>query len=282
MEVGIIGALANGALKKKYIASLKEKGIKHRLTPDQDESRGSGTCTVLITTNDKGVSERTMLTNLGVSGEIIVSEEDLCWLTAAQCLLVEGYLFRPESTYESICCAAQRMKSAGKKVALTLSADFCVSENRDKMLDFIKNYVHIVVGNETEAQLLTGATSPEMAAQILQRQDYQGAVTCGPNGAYVFDKTGVFFIESPAVPAEHVKDTTGAGDQFLAGFLYELFNGRPIKHAGERGAFCAGEVIKQWGGQPHLSFISESSSIPYDAIELKAVEAHAETIELTA
>ncbi|MDP3371329.1 MAG: adenosine kinase [Candidatus Paracaedibacteraceae bacterium] len=278
MEVGIIGALAADILGNEYIASLNAKGIKYRLTPAQNKKRGSGTCTVLITENEAGISERTMLTNLGVSGEIIVSEEDLLWLTTAQCLLVEGYLFRPESTYESICYAAERMKSAGKKVALTLSADFCVSGNRDKMLDFINSYVDIVVGNETEAQLLTDASTPEMAAEILKEKKLKGAVTCGANGAYVFDETGVYFIDSPEVSAERVKDTTGAGDQFLAGFLYELFNDGSIQNAGKTGAFCAGDVIKQWGGQPHNSFIDESLFIPYDAIKPEV----AESIELKA
>lgn len=245
-EVGLIGSLANDGLGELYVKSLEEKKIQYRITPIDDHSPGSGNCTVLVT--HENISERTMLTNLGVSGKVIISDEDLEWLSRAECLIVEGYLFQPECTYQTICKAAAKMKKNNKKVALTLSADFCVSNSLEEMMDYIQSYVDIIVGNENEMKELTQVDSPLKAAFILSDLGLTGAVTCGNSGAYVFNSTRIIFISCPSVT--NVIDTTGAGDQFFAGFLYGLFNNKELGAAGHVGAYRAGQIVQLWGGQP--------------------------------
>lgn len=247
-KVSISGSLAEDYFEELYTTSLKERGIIHRPTPPQNPSLGSGTCTIFITEDDSGTSERTMLTNLGVSGEVILSDADIEFIGSAKWLLVEGYLFEPESTYNSMCRAAQKMKDNKKKVAITLSADFCVRKNLKLINEFITEYADIVVGNNTEAMILTGSPTPGESSKILQKRGLTGAVTCGNMGAFVFDQESVCFIPSPKV--EEVVDTTGAGDQFFAGFIFRLFQGGTIQEAGRFGAECAGNVIKTWGAQP--------------------------------
>jgi sugar/nucleoside kinase (ribokinase family) len=45
-------------------------------------------------------------------------------------------------------------------------------------------------------------------------------------------------------------DTTGAGDQFAAGFLYGLATGAPLDVAGRMGCIAAAEVITHYGARP--------------------------------
>jgi len=47
-----------------------------------------------------------------------------------------------------------------------------------------------------------------------------------------------------------VIDTTGAGDQFAAGFLYGLTRGKSLKDCGRLGALAAAEVISHYGARP--------------------------------
>ena len=52
---------------------------------------------------------------------------------------------------------------------------------------------------------------------------------------------------------DQVVDTTGAGDQFAAGFLYGLTHGYDLGTAARLGALAAGEVISHLGARPAVS-----------------------------
>jgi sugar/nucleoside kinase (ribokinase family) len=54
-------------------------------------------------------------------------------------------------------------------------------------------------------------------------------------------------------PVEKVVDTTGAGDQYAAGFLYGLSRGRPLGDCARLGHLAAGEVITHYGPRPQVS-----------------------------
>ena len=53
-----------------------------------------------------------------------------------------------------------------------------------------------------------------------------------------------------ACPVDKVIDTTGAGDQYAAGFLLGLARGLTLEQAGKLGSLAASEVIAHWGPRP--------------------------------
>ena len=59
--------------------------------------------------------------------------------------------------------------------------------------------------------------------------------------------------EIAAAPVSQVVDTTGAGDQFAAGFLYGLTRGKGLADCGRLGALAAAEVISHYGARPETS-----------------------------
>ena len=59
--------------------------------------------------------------------------------------------------------------------------------------------------------------------------------------------------EIAAAPVSQVIDTTGAGDQFAAGFLYGLTHGKGLSDCGKLGALAAAEVISHYGARPAKS-----------------------------
>ena len=63
-------------------------------------------------------------------------------------------------------------------------------------------------------------------------------------------------VDIPAAPVSKVLDTTGAGDQFAAGFLYGFTEGKNIETCGKLGALAAAEVIQQIGPRPATALSS--------------------------
>ena len=74
------------------------------------------------------------------------------------------------------------------------------------------------------------------------------AVTRSEKGAVILSKGEK--IEISAQPVENVIDTTGAGDQFAAGFLYGFTSGKSLEECGKLGAIAAAEVISHIGPRP--------------------------------
>ena len=57
----------------------------------------------------------------------------------------------------------------------------------------------------------------------------------------------------PADPVDKVVDTTGAGDQYAAGFLFGLARGLPLDVCGRLGSMAAAEVIGHYGPRPQAN-----------------------------
>ena len=80
-------------------------------------------------------------------------------------------------------------------------------------------YMDCIFPNEEEIALLTGERDPfENAKRLVSCGVKTAVVKCGADGCVVADRQGVRAI--PAVPVKVCLDTTGAGDSFAAGFLW--------------------------------------------------------------
>ena len=77
------------------------------------------------------------------------------------------------------------------------------------------------------------------------------AVTRSEHGSIVLDGGNVH--EVPAYPVDAVVDTTGAGDQYAAGFLFGLAHGKALDDCARLGALAAAEVITHYGPRPLVS-----------------------------
>jgi len=72
---------------------------------------------------------------------------------------------------------------------------------------------------------------------------HHGSVVIGGDGVHVID----------ADPVDRLVDTTGAGDQYAAGFLYGLTHGHDLATCGRLGSMAAAEVISHFGARPAVS-----------------------------
>src|SRR5690625_5552039 len=94
---------------------------------------------------------------------------------------------------------------------------------REGRLDMIGDGLDLLFCNRDEAMGFPGTHSLYRAAQALQDYCRTFAITCGADGALVFDGELSYFVESPSVKAV---DTNGPGDMFAGAFLW----GIPHRH----------------------------------------------------
>ena len=167
----------------------------------------TGSCTVMISPD----GERTMGTFLGPAPTITPDEITEEMLSKYQCIYIEGYLLVNEPLVRS---TMEKAKKLGLKVALDLSNFNIVNAFKGMLEDIIPKYVDILFSNESEAEAFTGQKAAE-AVHTLSELVEVSLVTLGKEGALI-GSHGQFY----SVPAEGGKpvDTTGAGDNFAAGF----------------------------------------------------------------
>jgi sugar/nucleoside kinase (ribokinase family) len=95
--------------------------------------------------------------------------------------------------------------------------------------------------NRVEARLLTGEADPSDAALALAETVRTAVVTCGAEGA-VAAAGGA--LTTAAAPAVHAIDTTGAGDVFVAAYVWGDLEGLPLEERLRRAAVVAALSVR--------------------------------------
>ena len=157
-------------------------------------------------------------------------------------------MFDRELAKKAFVTAAQYAHAANRKIALTLSDPFCVDRHREDFLDLVANHVDILFANENEIKSLFLKDDFEDAINAISSHVEIAVITRSEKGAVIISAGEKITID--AVPVKSVIDTTGAGDQFAAGFLYGLTEGKPLEECGKLGAIAASEVISHIGPRP--------------------------------
>jgi sugar/nucleoside kinase (ribokinase family) len=210
---------------------------------------GPATARSLINVTPDG--QRTMCTYLGACVELCAHDVDPQVIENSKIVYLEGYLFDPEEARRAFAKAAGLARAAGRKIALSLSDAFVVDRHRHALLAFIDSQVDILFANESEiCALFEGGNWAAGAREVRKRVEI-AAITRGERGSLVLCPETEHIIA--AAPVAKVVDTTGAGDQYAAGFMFGLASGRPLDVCGDLGSLAAAEVIGHYGPRPEAS-----------------------------
>ncbi|MAV50265.1 MAG: adenosine kinase [Hyphomonadaceae bacterium] len=210
---------------------------------------GAGTARSIILVTPDG--HRSMNTFLGASVEFAKTDIEPTLIEAGGILYLEGYLFDKPNAKIAFVHAAEIAHRSGRRVALTLSDKFCVDRHRDSFRQLVQNQVDVLFANEEELLSLYETDNFDTAIGLLSSETELAAVTRSEKGSVVVSKGQSF--TAPAHAIDKVVDTTGAGDQYAAGFLFGLSRGFKLPDCAALGHLAAAEVISHYGPRPEQS-----------------------------
>ena len=237
-EVGFIGKVNDDDLGGKYEDGLKQENVKYFYSKKKEELP-TGTCLILVTPD----SERTMCTFLGTAGKINENDVSADAIKQSETILLEGYLWdegEPKKAFEKAIQSA-------KKVAMSLSDQFCVDRHKPHFLDLVKNKLDITFANEQEIMSLIDAKSFDEVVSFSKSLGKIIVLTRGEKGAVAINGNEV--VECGIKEGLKIVDLTGAGDLFAAGFLHGHVNNMTLKESLDKGTEMSSKVIQQIGAR---------------------------------
>ena len=237
-KVGFIGKVSDDELGNKYEEGLKKENVQFYYSKKK-EVIPTGTCLILITPD----SERPMVTFLGTAGKINEKDIDISAVKNSEILFLEGYLWdegEPKKAFEKAI-------NNSNKVAMSLSDLFCVERHKPHFLDMVKNKLDITFANEQEIMSLIDVKKFDEVINFAKEINKLIVITRGNKGAIVINKNEI--MECSAKKNLKIKDLTGAGDLFAAGFLHGLINNKPIKESLEIGTEMSSKIIQIIGAR---------------------------------
>ncbi len=229
---------------ERICAELQSLGVDTSMVAFTDQHRTG--YSVIITAF---TGERTILTHRGANRHLLWREIDKDKLAATSWLYL-GSMRGPAA--EIWFKAAEFCKAHGVKLAcnpggtqLRLGLDG---------LRPVLQACELLILNRQEAGELTGieprpgeADEHELLEKLAAAGCKNVVITCGEQGAWGTDGTGVYFV--PARKVEKVASTVGAGDAFAAATLVALHRGLGLREAMRIGAANAAGVVQHIGAK---------------------------------
>ena len=237
-DVGFIGKVSDDNFGKKYEDGLKEENVKF-FYEKKKENLPTGTCLILVTPD----SERTMCTFLGIAGKINENDVDEHIIKKSELIFLEGYLWdegEPKKAFE------KAIKNSNK-VAMSLSDLFCVERHKQNFLKLVKEQLDLTFANENEIMTLINTKNFNEVIAFAKEIKKHVIITRGNKGAVsIF---GDKVVEVNANKNLSIKDLTGAGDLFAAGYLHGFINKLSTEQCLEKGTELSSKVIQQIGAR---------------------------------
>jgi sugar/nucleoside kinase (ribokinase family) len=235
IHCGYIGKIGNDKLGQFYENDLRSLQVESMLYRSSTET---GRAYTLITPD----SERTFATYLGAAVELQSTDLDSSFLKQFDLLHIEGYLVQNTELIEN---ALRLAKKHHLKISLDFASYNVVESNLLFLSKIIPEYIDIVFANEEEARAYT-QHEPEEALKILASQTEIAIVKIGKKGSLIQSKNTVTRVTIDPVKS---LDTTGAGDQYAAGYLYGLTKNLSPEKCGRIGSLLSAMVVQNYGGR---------------------------------
>ncbi|NYJ18704.1 carbohydrate kinase family protein [Glaciibacter psychrotolerans] len=233
-----IGCVGDDFLGDSLVKGLEAEGVDVRV------QRAGSTGTIVILIDETG--ERSMLPHRGAS--TLLSEVPDEWLDGLRLLHVPAYSFNGEPVGATTIEVIRRAKAKGIQVSIDASSTGMLSQyGVQRFLDLLVELrPDFLIGNESESTFL-GLTIDGLPGPNASLLPETIVVTKAGADPTVVHQPGADVIVVAVPPVTDVRDLTGAGDAFAAGFLASYLLTHDLRVACEGGHAAAARVLTSPG-----------------------------------
>jgi ribokinase len=232
---GFIGNVGNDPEGRILLEELKREGVDTGGVSVVEGDTGE-----IIGLVDRG-GERVLYAYPGVNNALVIDESRVRYAGEAKYLHLSSFV--GDASYRS-----QKSLLGEVDSRITFSPGMLYARRGLRELRDVIGQSYAVFLNRDELRLLTGGRLEEGAKRLLHIGAEIVVVTLGKDGCYVFTNK---VIKIPGYPAVAV-DTTGAGDAFVAGFIYGLLADLSLKGCGMLGNKLASLCVEAFGARTSL------------------------------
>ena len=237
INVSLAGAVGSDEAGRNIIRFLEEEKVEHSMVNVLDESVTTGSYVLC-----ESSGERHFLVCGNAKHRYLFDDYDR----------LKDYQL---VSIGSLCCMERmdrggslRLLQEAKKRGIMTAADFSgLYTGPEKEIRTLLEHIDYLWPSYEEAVSIAGETEPE---KIISRLKELGAsniiLKLGKNGSLVRNARTGEITAIPAIEVEAV-DTTGAGDNFVAGCIYGLMNGKSLEEAAEIGAVTGAVAVTAVG-----------------------------------
>jgi sugar/nucleoside kinase (ribokinase family) len=235
-RTAFVGKHGNDQDGREFMTILEKGGVKPFSIVDPE--KGTGKLLSLITPD----KDRTFIVYRGASEVLPAKMIKEDYLKKANIIHLEGYLMINSEN------AVWKILRKAKETTIDLAAYTVVEQTKELLIDMMTQYPQkILFSNIHEGRKLTGKEGAREIVTSMLKYSKIAVLTLGEKGVIVADQEGA--LETiPAIPTK-VRDTTGAGDSFCAGFLHSYLKNGDIVKAGKLGVKTASLTISRLGAR---------------------------------
>lgn len=241
-EASFFGKVNDDEYGNAFLSDMEDAKIPF-LGIKENNSLPTGCCNILVTSD----GERTMATHIGIGSQLSVQDITKEKFEGMDHVYMEAYLWDHDLTKEALKKVGELSKELGFELSFSLSDPFCVMRNRVELENFISNNVDLVFCNLDEAREFCQSEHMSDISQYFHHINKKFVMTSGKEGGYFFHDNVV--EHEPSKIIDNLIDTTGAGDNFAAGFLEKYLFNSSIRESLEYGHKKASLVIQQLGSR---------------------------------
>lgn len=232
IKTGILARVGKDYFGKLFLSKLKPLKIDISRLLVMDDNTGMA----FIAVND--LAEKSIYSSSGANASFKLEKGDIEFINNSKMLHLTGMYWE---------VADEASKHAEK---LSFNPGPVMSSLGINKLRNTLRRTEILFLNQKEVSLLTGMNWEEGSLSLLDLGIPMVVVTNGAEGATLFTEEGAMF--SPAKKVRAV-DTTGAGDNFAAGFIKFYIEGKRhedcLKHANHIASICVQKIGGSFTGK---------------------------------
>jgi sugar/nucleoside kinase (ribokinase family) len=202
--------------------------------------------------------ERTFATCQGVSEKIFKSSIDLNIFNDLKVLHVEGYMFANQKLASVIEYFIAEAFKRDVKISIDLADASIIKKKKKYLQQLLSSYASYLFLNKDELFEYTSSNRMDAALQKISQWHSFVIVKLGEEGSVVIHDN-----ESYKIDADKIKvcNTNGAGDIYVAGFLYGVLNKYDIRTCGKIASYCASQVVQVTGARLKKNIEIEKSGL---------------------